>query len=353
MGQWLQICGSDDPVSRAIDENALEGEQVRLNVYDVMDDGRLALANELFRHVGLGAFHAAVDVHGVEWSFGHAEGSATGIFSCRPRGNTSAGRFRECVALGPTALSTADVLQCIRGMEAEWPGDSYDVIGRNCIHFCEALLSELGARPVPSWVFSLVDAGAALQDGADAVMAAARSGAPRLVERMEATLSLAHQYASAVDVVLECTRAPGTDISQLRRCDRCLTLSVAPGRPQKVGPRQQPEHFVRLLPCGEDFTEARGEDSELFELLWEPPCLFLRKPVPEANIFVCGSRVQQATFVLLNSSEIGIAPCDGAPPSLAFKVDRHGSVASLKAERFFGSIRSSSTVVEAPSAQAL
>jgi len=56
----------------------------------------------------------------------------------------------------------------IARLQAEWQGHSYELLGRNCVHFCEALSQALGAGPLPPWVNSLAG-------GAAAAAAAART----------------------------------------------------------------------------------------------------------------------------------------------------------------------------------
>ena len=53
------------------------GIPVTLNIYDVSGHPILKNANKLFRAVGAGAYHAAVEINGEEWSYGGCdEGTA-------------------------------------------------------------------------------------------------------------------------------------------------------------------------------------------------------------------------------------------------------------------------------------
>eukprot|EP00971_Amphidinium_carterae_P126646 2509059-Amphidinium_carterae.1 len=54
--------------------------------------------------ISTGAFHAAVEIHGKEWSFGATPDNRSGIFSCPPRA-CSAHSFREAIPMGEVALS--------------------------------------------------------------------------------------------------------------------------------------------------------------------------------------------------------------------------------------------------------
>ena len=37
-------------------------------------------------------------------------------------------------------------------LQVQWPGDSYDLLARNCNHFCETFGEMLGVGPIPGWV---------------------------------------------------------------------------------------------------------------------------------------------------------------------------------------------------------
>ena len=136
--------------------------QVVLHIYDVGTDSRLSSLNRVLRPVGTGAFHAAVEVLGKEWSYGY--GGAFSVFQfdfdgafvleptkrandqarvgsvsnkskqslmnryCEgagesgvffgPPGNCAIHTFRESVPMGESSLSAQDierVLDALRG----------------------------------------------------------------------------------------------------------------------------------------------------------------------------------------------------------------------------------------------
>lgn len=130
-------------------------EPVLLNVYDL---GRTPLTRN-FNDVSkdFGAFHTAVEVYGSEWSFGAPAGPdecGSGISWCPPR-EDKIHSFREAVLLGHTKLSRGEVLEVLRGLQEHWPAGSYSLLGRNCHHFAEALVRELGCGPLPRWINGL------------------------------------------------------------------------------------------------------------------------------------------------------------------------------------------------------
>lgn len=44
------------------------------------------------------------------------------------------------------------VARIVRRLKVEWPGRSYNLLNRNCCHFCEDLCHQLGIGPVPGWL---------------------------------------------------------------------------------------------------------------------------------------------------------------------------------------------------------
>ena len=73
------------------------------------------------------------------------------MYPCRPKGNTGY-TYRESVALGVTALAPASVQRILQALRAQWPGHEYDLLARNCNHFCATLCEKLGVMAPPQWV---------------------------------------------------------------------------------------------------------------------------------------------------------------------------------------------------------
>ena len=66
-----------------------------------------------------------------------------------------------------TRNTKAEVNDILDRMEKEWEGLSYDLLKKNCCHFSDAFLIELGVKPCPRWVLNLADAGANLSETVD------------------------------------------------------------------------------------------------------------------------------------------------------------------------------------------
>eukprot|EP01018_Ginkgo_biloba_P027482 Gb_14693 [translate_table: standard] len=109
-------------------------------------------------------------VYDEEWAFGYSE-IGTGVFKCHPKENPMY-TYRESIALGHTTLSPSKVNELLAELKTEWPGDSYDLLSKNCNHFCDAFCEKLGVQKLPAWVNRFANAG-------DAAMVVAESTALR------------------------------------------------------------------------------------------------------------------------------------------------------------------------------
>lgn len=141
---------------------------VTLHVYDVGSSVRSRLVNQLLRPLGTGAFHCGVEVYGWEWSYSGFNDAPrvqdlknSGVFCCRPR-CCEGHQYVESVPMGKTGMSELEVVRLLQEMEVLWLAADYDLLKRNCCHFCDVCCSGLGVGPIPSRVSSLAGVGAAL-----------------------------------------------------------------------------------------------------------------------------------------------------------------------------------------------
>ncbi|XP_004513185.1 uncharacterized protein [Cicer arietinum] len=139
---------------------------VILHIYDVTNSGSektnntILQINKIFKDgIGLGGiFHSAVQVFGEdEWSFGYCE-QGTGVFSC-PSGQNPMYTYREAIVLGKTNFSIFKVNQILRELSREWPGTAYDLLSKNCNHFCDEFCERLDVPKLPGWVNRFANAG--------------------------------------------------------------------------------------------------------------------------------------------------------------------------------------------------
>ena len=169
--QWCASEGGatsfdDDEEEEEDDDDEATGGAypVTLHVYDVKFRGAALLNGVLNRSSG--AFHTAVEVHGLEWSFGATMGEqndACGIFACGPK-SARPHVYAESVPLGFTRRSRVDVFNCLLRIAPLWAGCTYDVFRKNCNSFCILFSGELGADALPQWTHRLGDGAAALDD---------------------------------------------------------------------------------------------------------------------------------------------------------------------------------------------
>ena len=90
-------------------------------------------------------------IYNEEWSYGFCD-FGTGVFSCAPKSNPMY-TYRETVILGRTRMTRTRVNQIIFELSNKWAGTSYDLLSRNCNHFCEELCSRLGVHKIPCTYF--------------------------------------------------------------------------------------------------------------------------------------------------------------------------------------------------------
>lgn len=137
---------------------------VVLHVYDLHET--LRGTNKMLKSVGTGLYHGAVEVYGVEWSFGQLEGvgvGSSGIFSCPPGCNT-AHAYKQAVYMGDTALSEAQIHQLLNELGAAWRSDDYHLLNKNCCDFSNEFCKRLGVGTVPGWLKSAAGIGAIADD---------------------------------------------------------------------------------------------------------------------------------------------------------------------------------------------
>mmetsp|Transcript_45723 Transcript_45723/g.130519 ORF Transcript_45723/g.130519 Transcript_45723/m.130519 type:complete len:244 (-) Transcript_45723:236-967(-) len=158
---------------------------VTVHIYDMGTDPEVQALNRVLRVLGAGAFHCGVEVYGREWSFrGKREGSGTGVFNCRPR-SCEGHSYLESQYMGRSTLSEAEVRKLIDALEAEWPGEGYDLLKRNCCHFVDALCKCLGVGSIPEWITNLAGTGACIAEAGEYIEMRRRALSARMARGMQ------------------------------------------------------------------------------------------------------------------------------------------------------------------------
>ncbi|CAN8233516.1 unnamed protein product [Cochlearia groenlandica] len=125
---------------------------VYLNVYD------LTPINGYAYWLGLGVYHSGVEVHGIEYAFGAHEYPSTGIFEGEPK-QCEGFTFRKSILIGKTDLGPLEVRATMEQLSDNYKGSSYNLITKNCNHFCDETCIKLTGNPIPSWVNRLARIG--------------------------------------------------------------------------------------------------------------------------------------------------------------------------------------------------
>ncbi|EXB50400.1 hypothetical protein L484_013492 [Morus notabilis] len=125
---------------------------VYLNVYD------LTPINGYAYWLGLGVYHSGVQVHGIEYAFGAHEHSTTGIFEGEPK-QCDGFTFRKTILIGKTDMGPAQVRAAMEELAEDYKGNAYNLITKNCNHFCNEACIRLTGNPIPSWVNRLARLG--------------------------------------------------------------------------------------------------------------------------------------------------------------------------------------------------
>eukprot|EP00450_Noctiluca_scintillans_P002750 CAMPEP_0194493166 /NCGR_PEP_ID=MMETSP0253-20130528/11469_1 /TAXON_ID=2966 /ORGANISM="Noctiluca scintillans" /LENGTH=396 /DNA_ID=CAMNT_0039334121 /DNA_START=1 /DNA_END=1191 /DNA_ORIENTATION=- len=172
---------------------------VYLHIYDVSKDHSIHWMNALFAHALSplkfgGAFHAGVEVNGLEWSFGNTStASSPGVECIWPKTHQHH-RFRQTLELGRTTLPPEKIAAVIADVIEDYPGGSYCLLRRNCCHFAEDFCQRLGLKPIPGWVYRLARVGASADSFLTAMARgfSACSDPPHVYEEIETEMVSVH-----------------------------------------------------------------------------------------------------------------------------------------------------------------
>jgi hypothetical protein len=90
-------------------------------------------------------------VHGMEYGFGAHEYPTSGVFEVEPR-SCPGFIFRRSVLLGSTNMSRSEFRSFMEHLSAEYHGDTYHLIAKNCNHFTDEVCKRLTGKPIPGWI---------------------------------------------------------------------------------------------------------------------------------------------------------------------------------------------------------
>nr|GFB48550.1 hypothetical protein [Tanacetum cinerariifolium] len=96
--------------------------------------------------------------HGVEYAFGSHDRTTTGICEGDPK-QCDGFRFRKQILIGWTEMNKKEVRKVIEELADEYKGISYNLITKNCNHFCNDVCVRLTGNTIPRWVNRLARIG--------------------------------------------------------------------------------------------------------------------------------------------------------------------------------------------------
>lgn len=97
-------------------------------------------------------------VHGVEYAFGAHEYPTTGIFEGDPK-QCEGFTFRKSILIGRTEMDLTEVRAKMDELAEKYRGNAYNLITKNCNHFCNDVCLWLTGNPIPRWVNRLARIG--------------------------------------------------------------------------------------------------------------------------------------------------------------------------------------------------
>lgn len=219
---------------------------VTLHVYD-LHRGLVGL-NGLLRQVGMAAFHAGVQVYGVEYSFSgrieedeNCPDNPCGIFCHVPRDH-GVHVYRESFVLGRTSLSQGQVEALLDRVSPVWPAGSYHLLRRNCCHFAEYFTRCLGVPSCPPALASLSRKMAAVADMVGTVRTNV-FGPPAMAQE-ETWEARQQEIAAACASIEEEEESDVEDECSINELPQCLHFMPSPSR----GPG-----MARISPCRSSF----------------------------------------------------------------------------------------------------
>lgn len=167
------------PVKALALPGSFGGSPVLLHIYDVTKFESIQMLNWVFAHENSplkfgGAFHAGVEVGGLEWGYEYQPHSTKPGVSCTLPRRHWQHHFRETVVLEPTYLSSDKIANIITTMIEEYPGDDYHFLHRNCCTFADDFVTRLGNNGIPPWVHRFAQIGSQVDGAIGRLLAAKR-----------------------------------------------------------------------------------------------------------------------------------------------------------------------------------
>ncbi|KAH7427705.1 hypothetical protein KP509_10G055800 [Ceratopteris richardii] len=134
------------------EERAMIQEPLKLNIYD------LTCMNKCMYWVGLGVYHSAIEAYGREYAYGAHDYPTSGIFEVEPR-QCPGFKFRKSITVGFVWMGAEKFREFVEQLAAEYTGNSYNLLLKNCNHFCDDVCIRVVNEHIPAWVNRLAKIG--------------------------------------------------------------------------------------------------------------------------------------------------------------------------------------------------
>lgn len=144
------------PSSSCLSKGQSKKENNRVNMYLNVYD--LTPINNYLYWAGLGVFHSAIEVYGLEYAFGAHEYATSGVFAVEPR-KCPGYTYRRSILLGRTDISGSEFQSFMEHISSRYHGDTYHLVSKNCNHFTDDVSMRLTGKPIPRWVNRLAHLG--------------------------------------------------------------------------------------------------------------------------------------------------------------------------------------------------
>ncbi|TNN15765.1 Desumoylating isopeptidase 2 isoform 1 [Schistosoma japonicum] len=139
--------------------NSTTSTLVTVNVYDML------WINDYVSSLGIGVYHTGVVVHETEYSYGGHPLTNSGVFAMLPKDTSYLGEnysHKLTLSMGYTDFTAADIALLLDSMTADYRGDQYHLLHKNCNHFSDAFVQILCGRSLPKWINRLATIGSKL-----------------------------------------------------------------------------------------------------------------------------------------------------------------------------------------------
>lgn len=127
-----------------------KGEEILLNIYDLMD-------NTYLYPIGLGAYHSGVQIYDREYTF-----SDGGVFNTQPKEVDAP--LRTTISMGFFTGTYKEFEQILDEIKIQFQPGTYDLYSKNCNCFSNVLCQRLINKSIPGWINRMAGMGNTFQN---------------------------------------------------------------------------------------------------------------------------------------------------------------------------------------------